>query len=417
MKLLLKVSFLTALLTLLRMGFGFVIAKIVAIYSGPTGLAMMGQIQSFISGLNGVVNAAAGNAVVRYTAECGSDGNIAACKPWWVASAQWVALSISLSVVACLVFIDELSLWLFHGSDYNWLLILVICSLPFTAAGTFFSSVINGLRQYKRFIAVSMFSVVVSNCCMIALIYYQKLNGALIAASIQAMLVGLIVCLSCLSQPWLKLKFFFGAIDAFYLRKISGYVLMAVTSAITLPMTIIIIRNLIVSHVGWDGAGNWQAVYKISEVYLSVVTIALSTYYLPALASVVGIDAIKKEIGSVTKVIMPLVIVMAAFIYLGRDFAISVLFTEEFSDARNLFAVQLSGDVIKILSWLYAYPMISRGATKWYVSTEIGFAALYILLASLFIPIWGVQGAVFAYLINYLIYLPFMYFNFNQYAA
>ena len=37
------------------------------------------------------------------------------------------------------------------------------------------------------------------------------------------------------------------------------------------------------------------------------------------------------------------------------------------------FAIQLSGDVIKIAAWLYAYPMVSRGATKWFVGTEIVF--------------------------------------------
>lgn len=417
MKLLLKVSFLTALLTLLRMGFGFVIAKIVAVYSGPTGLAMMGQVQSFITGLNGVVNAAAGNAVVRYTAEHAQEDDFSRCGPWWSASVQWVTFSIALSVIGCLVFIDELSMWLFHSLNYNWLIVLVVLSLPLTAAGTFFTSIINGHKQYKRFIAVNMLAVVVSNCFMIALIYWKKLDGALIAASIQATLIGIIVVLSCLSQSWLRLKLFFGAIDKYYLKKVSGYVVMAITSAITLPVTVIVIRNLIVSHAGWEDAGHWQAVFKISEVYLSVVTIALSTYYLPLLAGLSSTDAIRKEIFNVSKIIMPLVVSMAAFIYLTRDYSISILFSDEFSKARDLFAIQLIGDVIKILSWLYAYPMISRGATKWYVGTEIGFAVLYIALASVLIPLFGVEGAVLAYLINYSVYLPFMYFNFNRYAA
>ena len=69
MKRLLKVTAMTGLLTLLRMAMGFVIAKVVAIYTGPTGMAMLGQVQSMVGSLNGIINAPAGSGVVCFTAE------------------------------------------------------------------------------------------------------------------------------------------------------------------------------------------------------------------------------------------------------------------------------------------------------------------------------------------------------------
>ncbi len=39
-------------------------------------------------------------------------------------------------------------------------------------------------------------------------------------------------------------------------------------------------------------AGQWQAVYKISEVYLGIITIALSTYFLPKLSTLKNTDLI-----------------------------------------------------------------------------------------------------------------------------
>lgn len=35
---------------------GFIISKIVAIYTGPSGIVLFGQIQSIVSALNGVIN-------------------------------------------------------------------------------------------------------------------------------------------------------------------------------------------------------------------------------------------------------------------------------------------------------------------------------------------------------------------------
>ncbi|HGU0837039.1 TPA: O-antigen flippase, partial [Escherichia coli] len=57
MKQLLSVTVFSGLLTLLRMGAGFLVAKIVAVYTGPSGMALLGQLQSIASSLSGVVNA------------------------------------------------------------------------------------------------------------------------------------------------------------------------------------------------------------------------------------------------------------------------------------------------------------------------------------------------------------------------
>ena len=103
-------------------------------------------------------------------------------------------------------------------------------------------------------------------------------------------------------------------------------------------------------------------------------------------------------------------------VYLLRDVAISLLFTEDFRNARDLFAIQLAGDVIKIASWLYAYPMLSRGATKWFVGTEITFSLLLVVLSYAFISYAGLEGAPIAYLVNYSICFLFIFLNLKRFA-
>lgn len=106
---------------------------------------------------------------------------------------------------------------------------------------------------------------------------------------------------------------------------------------------------------------------------------------------------------------------MAVVVYAGRDIAIYILFTEQFRAARELFAIQLLGDIVKIISWLYAYPMLSRGATKWYVSTEILFSASFVILSWFLVGEYGnAHGANVAYLINYTFYFLFIIVNFKK---
>ncbi|MEH8221897.1 O-antigen translocase [Aeromonas veronii] len=415
MKRLLKVTAMSGLLTLLRMAMGFVIAKVVAIYTGPTGLAMLGQVQSMVGSLNGIINAPAGSGVVRFTAEY-KDQGFEACTPWWRAAFQWV-LIISLVAIPCgLILAKPIAAWLFQDNSLAWIVIATICTLPLAAIGTLCNSVINGQQLYRRYVGLGVLSALISGCVMLGMIAWQNIEGALLAAAVQAALIGVVMLIANLRQPWFKLRYWWGAVEPKARKQIGGYMLMAITSALTVPISLILVRNILIDQVGWDATGQWQAVYKISEVYLGVITMALGTYYLPRLSSLSDVDSIVSEIHKTARVIVPIVAIMALGVYLLRDVAISLLFTNEFRSARDLFAVQLTGDVIKIASWLFAYPMLSRGATKWFMGTEITFSLLFVALTYLLVLNMGLKGAVVAYLVNYLVYFLIVSLNMRRFA-
>lgn len=415
MKKLLSVTFFTALLTLVRMGMGFVIAKVVAVYTGPAGMGMLGQVQSMVTALNGVVTSPVGSGVVRYTSQNHQQG-FENCAPWWRAAVRWAIIIFLIAFPLALVFSKPISYFLFKDTAYYWLVIVACSVLPFSILNTLSISIINGQQLYKRYVAVGMISVTISSIVMICLIIQWNLNGALLAAAINLSVSGIVMLVISIRQPWLRVKYFFGKYSAENFRGISSYVIMAITSALAMPLALVLIRNIMSSKLGWEVTGLWQAVWKISEVYLAVITMALSTYYLPKLSNIKELAEIKKEITNTAFIIMPLVCVMALVVYLLRDVAITILFTEEFRGARDIFAIQLIGDVLKILSWLYAFPMLARGATKWFVSSEVFFSGTLVLFSYFFISKYGVQGASIAFAINYLIYFTFVYVNLNKFA-
>ncbi|MFJ5439257.1 O-antigen translocase [Pectobacterium brasiliense] len=415
MKKLLSVTLFSGLLTLTKMGSSFIIAKIVAMYAGPTGMAMLGQVQGIVSCLNGIVNAPVSSGIVRYTAEFEKEGT-KACSPWWMASLWWLAIILSIIMPTGFLLAKPLSQLFLDNPDYAWIIWTATAVLPVTAVGTLINSVINGYQQYRRFIALGAISTLISCVLMVTLIIKFGITGALLAAALQTGLIGIVMLFSVLRQPWFSLQYWWGKTSADYKKKIGGYILMAITSALTVPVALICIRNILINHVGWESAGQWQAVWKISEVYLSVITIALGTYYLPKLSTLESTKSIRKEINKTILIIIPIAAFMALCVYIFRDVAISVLFTEEFRGARDLFAIQLLGDVIKIASWLYAYPMLSRGATKWFVLTEIVFSIMLVLLTWIFVPLYSAQGANISYVINYTLYLIFTFLFLERYS-
>ncbi|AGM44882.1 O-antigen translocase [Aeromonas hydrophila] len=415
MRRLLKVTAMTGLLTLLKMAMGFVIAKVVAIYTGPTGMAMLGQVQSLVGSLNGIINAPVASGIVRFTAEHQEQG-YDACSPWWRAALQWVMIISAFVIPVGLLLAEPIAEGLFKDKTLAWVVMVTVGVLPLGAIGTLCNSVINGQQLYRRYVGLGMLSALVSGLLMMTMIAEYNIQGALLAAAVQAALIGVVMLIANLRQPWFKLRYWWGGVEPKARRQIGGYMLMAITSALTVPISLIFIRNILITQVGWAATGQWQAVWKISEVYLGVVTMALGTYYLPRLSSLVGIDAIVKEINKTAFVIIPVVAIMALCVYMLRDVAISLLFTEEFRSARDLFAFQVMGDVIKIASWLYAYPMLSRGATKWFISFEIIFSLSFVFLTYLFVSMEGIKGVTISYLVNYSLYLVVTFLNLKRFV-
>lgn len=408
MKKLLSVTFFTGLLTLSRMMAGFLISKVIAVYTGTTGMALLGQAQNLITMLNGIVSAPTSNAVVRYTSEY-CDKGFTACAPWWRASLQWAVIFCISLIPTGILLAEYISVWLFETESYSWLICVMFIALPFSAVSTLINSIINGQQQYKKYITLGIISVIVSTTVMITLIIFWGIKGALVAASIQSALIGLVMLISCVRQPWMKLNLWLGSVKKEHRLKIGGYILMAIASAVSMPLALIAVRKIIITNVGWDAAGQWQAVWKISEVYLSVMTMALGIYFLPQLAKLKTYAEIRREINGTALVIIPIVIFMALFVYFTRDLAITILFTEKFREARELFCIQLIGDVLKISSWLYAYPMISRGATKWFVGSEVFFSVSLVFMTAIFVPYYKTDGANIAYMVNYCLYFIFVF--------
>ena len=413
MKRLLKVTAMTGILTLFRMSAGFIVAKIVAIYTGPSGLALLGQLQNLTNTFIAIINAPVGSGVVRYTAENCEDG-FEACSPWWKAAAQWgIVLSLVFMLVGGLA-AKNLANWALGDDKYYYLILLTVGFLPFAALGTLITSIVNGQQLYKRYITMGFISTSVASVLMISLIIYGGIYGALAAASIQMGLIGLVLCIVSLKLPWFKFNFLLGKTTANCRKKIGEYIVMAGTTAMTMPLGLLFIRKILVNNVGWDGTGQWQAVWKISEVYLGVITMALGTYYLPRLSSIEKYDGIRKEISQTMKVVIPAVVFMAFMIYLFRDIIITLLFTEAFEQAKGLFSIQLIGDVLKITSWLFSYVMLAKGATKWFVSTEIVCTLSFVALSYFLIPVYQLNGVTTAYAINYLFYLLLISINLKK---
>lgn len=158
---------------------------------------------------------------------------------------------------------------------------------------------------------------------------------------------------------------------------------MALLTSITLPVAYIMMRNLLAEHYSWDDVGIWQGVSSISDAYLQFITASFSVYLLPTLSRLTQKSEIAKEITKSLKFVLPAVAVASFMVWLLRDFAIWLLFSEKFIAMRELFAWQLVGDVLKVGAYVFGYLVIAKAALRFYILTEVSQFALLTLFFTL----------------------------------
>ena len=408
---LIKTSVLTGISTVIKLVSAFVINKVIAIYIGPSGLAIVGQLQNFTSIITTFSNGAISSGIVKYTAEYQD-----------IEEKQKIfSTSIVISLICSLIisiflfgFSDYLSELILKDVQYSSVFIIFGATIFLFALNMVLISILNGQKEIKKYVLVNIAGSIFSLFFTSVLIMQLNLMGALYALVLNQSVMFFVTLAFVLKSSWFKLEYFIKGLDKESLSKLSKYSLMAIVSALTVPVSHLIIREYIGENLGWNSAGYWQGISYISTMYLMLVTTTLSVYYLPRLSEIQDNKELRKEIFIGYKIIMPIVIIASLIIFLLKEYVILIAFGKDFMPMMELFAWQLIGDVIKIASWLLAYLMLAKAMTKIFIYTEILFSALFVCLSVVFVDKFGLVGIAYAYALNYFLYFIIMIFIFGK---
>ncbi|MDN3587286.1 O-antigen translocase [Pedobacter aquatilis] len=409
---LIKTTIFSAVITLIRIGSGFVAGKIVAIFTGPAGVALIGAFTNFITIILTFANGAINTGVVKYTAEYLNERNK-------IENLFSTALRISIicsAIIGGILILcsDPISRMILNSENYRYPIQVLGFTVILYSLNSLFISILNGRGEIKTYTIVNTIGSIIGLIFTVVLVYYYKIVGALYALVLSQSIVFFFTLFYIIKSPWFSIALFKSSFDNQTARKLGNYSMMAIVSAVTLPVSQIFLRNILTHKLGVNSAGYWQGIMRISDGYLMIVTTALSTYYLPKLSSLKTDLEIRSEILKGYKIVLPVVFVGCLVIYLLKRVAIGLLFTSDFMSMEELFFWQLFGDFFKVAAWMLAFLMLAKSMTRIYILTEILFSATYVISAYFFISLMNIQGVVLAFGLNYLLYFIYMLILFRS---
>ncbi|OBU09408.1 lipid III flippase WzxE [Morganella psychrotolerans] len=397
-----RASIWTAGSTLIKIGAGLLVVKLLALAYGPSGIGQAGNFRQLVTVLGVLSGAGIFNGVTKYIAEHHEDADKR--RAILGTSSTIILLFSTLLAIIFLLFSAQISVLLFGHDSYREVIVAVAFIQMGIGYANYFLAILKGYRDASgnalAIVAGSLIGVAAYYLCLRLWGYGGALAGlALVPALI--IFPALIIMLRRKRFPLSDLK---PAWDRAIASHLGKFTLMALMTAVTLPVAYILMRNLLADRYSWDAVGMWVGVTSISDAYLQFITASFSVYLLPTLARLQEKTAIRREIIKSLKFVLPAVAVASFMVWLLRDFAIWLLFSDQFTGMRELFAWQLAGDVLKVGAYVFGYLVIAKAALRFYILTEVTQFALLTLSAYWLIPAHGAVGAAQAYMVTYIIY-------------
>lgn len=385
--------------------------KIVSVFLGPSGMALIGNFRNFTNLIKSISVIGLNEGFIKLLKE----NNDTIKRNKIISSLLMFFFSITfISALFVILYSKSLSFYLFQSFDYFYYIICFGLLLPFFTMQTFVVSFLNSENEFKKIIKIQIYGAILIFLTTVYLIFEKKLTGAIISLAISDCILFIVALYFIKKNKQLFHFIFIKKIDFNPIKTINKFILMALLSAIIVPLTTITIRNLIIIDYSAAIAGKWEAINRISGFYMMFFSSGLSMYYLPKLSQLRTENEFKNEIIYYFKAFIPIVFIVLLSVFFLKDLIITIALTDEFSSIKGIIIWQLIGDFFKVMSLAFGFQLVIKTKLFKYIIVEIFFNLTYLIITYFLITEQSITGVVKAYCISSILTFVLILFMFRN---
>jgi len=160
----------------------------------------------------------------------------------------------------------------------------------------------------------------------------------------------------------------------------------------------LLLRRRLIAGAGIDDAGQFQAVFGITQQYATLVLGAMSSFAFPSYRAVSGDRAALCNLtNNVLRGVLLVTVPTLVGLLVCREWVIRVLYASSFSSAEWLLRIQLFGDFFKMAGWAIGGTILASGFLRWHVSIDVLFWLVLLGVAEAALGSLGVAAASIAF--------------------
>ncbi|MBK8956039.1 MAG: O-antigen translocase [Saprospiraceae bacterium] len=404
-----KTSLYSGLFSVINLITGLVITKVTAKLLGPEGTAYIGKFAN-ISGLILILSTASLSVgVVKYISDHKTDKET-------IRKIVRTAFSMILigSIAGCIIILSSY-VWLqrlfFNGLNISMVFILFGVFLLLISSQILVTGILNGLGEIKKLALINGTAAVLNMLFTCYFVYTFQLSGALFSNSLYGIFVTTIGAVFLIKKGYLNISYLNFKPDREIALQLLRFGIYAAITSFTWMITMFLIRENVEGHLDTNSAGLWQAMFSLSDRYLTVITNIMVIYFIPQLSSITESHELVREMRKAFKRIAGFMFLVCLSIWVARKLIISVFLADSFQPMESLFAYQMAGDFFKTCAGLLALLIASKAMFRTGLKADISFHVCLLGFSLIGVREYGLTGACMAYALACFFYLGiYLYF-------
>jgi len=394
-----KAFSLGAVQAMVRLICSFASVKLTAVYLGPSGLALIAQFNNFVSLCQGVIVTGLETATIRLSAEYGGDSQR---RRQLLATVGRVGLGLGLPTAVLMALASPwLASWLLKDSAFAWVFVLGGFGVLAAILNAVLLAVLTTRGEITRVVSSNIAATICGVLVFAPAAMHWGVRGGLYASSTIYILMLVVTLIMRTGTKVVSLRDFIGKFDRGEARRIAGFYPMLVFHAAMAPLSLILIREHVTSQLSLEAAGLWQACWRLSETYMMVVMMSVTTQFMARLGEVANSPVrLRAEVLRTLGASVGATAALAIIIYVLREWIVRLIFSRAFLPVADLMPMQLIGDVLKMAGWTLGFVLVATVRSRWYIAIEVIVPLVFIVAARVLGGSMGVSGVTTAYVIS-----------------
>ncbi|MDD4685247.1 MAG: oligosaccharide flippase family protein [Bacteroidales bacterium] len=406
----------------LKIIFGALQSKILAILLGPTGVGIEGLLNTAINTISSISGLGLRTSAVREIAEANSTNDYTVISNTIITLRRFILFTGIIGALITIIISPFLSQWTFGNKDYTWTFVFLSVIILLNSLISGHLALIQGMRYINNYAKANLFSVILGVVLSVSLYYLLGLKGivpALIVSAFSRLVFSF----------YYSKKINIVKTDISYRRSLFlgsrmvklGFFLM-LSSSLSLFFSYVtnayILRISSIEYVGLYRAG-----FLITTYYVSLVFSAMGADYLPRLSefnndNIKSNEIVNQQAEIAILIISPLVVSLITF----APIFISLLYSNDFIQITDFIVWAILAMLFRASSWCMSFLLLAKGKGFLFFITEISIGLFNLILNILGFKYYGLTGLGIAYILCYIVYFIMHYiidrklfhFSFNK---
>ncbi|HDY7502804.1 oligosaccharide flippase family protein [Vibrio vulnificus] len=420
-----KSTSLLALTRLIEFVVGLIRVKINAIFLGAKGVGIVEQVAFFAQQMAIFTTFSMSEGFVKQVAENSkdSDDNISiklcsAIKTYLLMICGFFLFSLSLAISTK----NILVIYIFESVDYFGYFFVAVACVPVLLINGFAFAVLKAFKG-TRYIAKSRMIIVIINVVfLVPLVYFLRLDGAVIYIFI-SYLVTLVINFYFAKVSYLSkykvtfYKILHSHIEKDKVRELLTFSGFGATVGVSLIVSEMAIRSVIVSKLGVESLGIYSPVIMWGSMFTGIILPTFSTYLYPRFCETKDPEIYQSLVNQGLRLAT---FAMIPFLFVGipfKDLFISIFYSDEFLSASKYVSIHFCG--LLFYAWWYVYSqlMTPSGRIKLHGILLVLMYTINYLVVYFLIDDYGLFSYAFKFLITpivfFVVYTVYFLFSAN----